>query len=360
MGNALLLATASRTGRRGGAFSKSWGNRLSFLRPSKAPPNARGDFPGTALPTGSGGVRHRREGTRRCASQRGRGSGSPAANECSLGAPGGRVWEGARPSHERTTSRNRHSPPPTNRSANHLTGFPTRRECRFPALRFSSLHCPPWALTKGRRSGAVLPVGVPGRSRGEDIERWAFGCALAQRVPAWRPEFQAVTSSAARKVPLRHCRGGWVERAISTASRRSMPARGRRSELSSAAREVPLRHCLWRWVERAISTASRRSMPARGRRSELSSAAREVSRRLWLWGWGEGAISTASRRSMPAWRAAFQAASAATEAGSPFPATMGCGLAVRHPQYLGVRALTESAGGCYAPSFRTAVSSTLF
>ena len=262
MGNALLLATASRTGRRGGAFSKSWGNRLSLLWPSQAHPNARGDFPGTALSTGSGGVRHRREGTRRCASQRGRGSGSPAANECPLGAPGGRVWEGARPSHERTTSRNRHSPPPTNRSANHLTGFPTRRECRFPALRFSSLHCPPWALTKGRRSGVpsrylfsgeggsppAVPGGVGGGCDFDRLSAVDAGQRPALRTraaePAWRPAFQAVTFSAAREVPLRQCLGGWVEGAISTASRRSMPASGRRSEL--AQRNRPGGLYLWR------------------------------------------------------------------------------------------------------------------
>ena len=115
---------------------------------------------------------------------------------------------------------------------------------------------PSWALTKGRRSGVpsrylfggeggsfpALPVGVGG---GCDFDRLAAvdagqRPALRTRAaePAWRPAFQAVTSSAAREVPLRHCLWGWVEGAISTASRRSMPARGRRSGARSVRRGV--------------------------------------------------------------------------------------------------------------------------
>ena len=125
-------------------------------------------------------------------------------------------------------------------------------------------------------------------------------------------------------------RCGRVEAAISTASRRSMPAGGRRSELScSGCRSGGRRPKPWSRlqgvmfpsgvrcgrVEAAISTASRRSMPAGGRRSELScSGCRSGGRRSKPWsrlqgmmfpsrvrcGRVEAAISTASRRSMPA------------------------------------------------------------
>ena len=130
VGNAPPSALSPPAGQpSGSAFSKSWGNRFWCGSTTRT---CRGDFPRTALSPGPGSAARRSPSGRAGGLDiqtppRGHSPSRPPAGgwgrvllfpgECPLGAPGGRVWEGARPSHKQTRSRIG-----TRRRLRHLTG----------------------------------------------------------------------------------------------------------------------------------------------------------------------------------------------------------------------------------------------